>query len=383
MKKYPLFDIYWDEKDIKNVVSVIKRGSYWSTGPEINEFEEKLSDYFNSQYSITFNSGTSALHAVLLAYGINSGEVIVPSMSFIATANCVILAGAKPVFAEIEDETLGLEPESVKEKITDHTKAIIPMHYGGKVCKNIEILREIADDHNLILIEDNAESFGAKIRNKYAGTIGNAGILSFCQNKIITTGEGGAVITNDKDIFEKLLLIRSHGRVEQKGINYFSNINEMDYIEIGYNFRLPSMGAALGISQLEKIEKIIGLRREKGKYYDKILTNIPQIKIIPELDGTRTVYQLYSIFLKNPEDRSNLQEFLLNNGIYTKIYFPSIHLKTYYKKKYGYKEGDLPNTEKISKRILSLPFSLRFKESDQNYIATTIKQFFEKKNEEC
>ncbi|MFX0017203.1 MAG: DegT/DnrJ/EryC1/StrS family aminotransferase [Candidatus Hermodarchaeota archaeon] len=376
-KNYPLFDIYWDKKDIENVVSVIKRGSYWAIGPEIKDFEDKLSDYFNSQYCITFNSGTSALHAVLLAYGITSGEAIVPSMSFIATANCVILAGAKPIFAEIEDETLGLDPEDVKEKITDQTKVIIPMHYGGKVCKHIEALREIADDYKLVLIEDNAESFGAKIKNRFTGTIGNAGVLSFCQNKIITTGEGGAVITDDKDIFEKLLLIRSHGRVEQKGVNYFSNINEMDYIEIGYNFRLPSIGAALGISQLEKIEKIIRLRREKGKFYDKILTEIPQIKINPELEGTRTVYQLYTIFLKNPEDRSNLQEFLLNNGIYTKIYFPPIHLKTYYKNKFGYKEGDFPNTEKISKKILSLPFSLRFKDSDQKYIATKIKQFFE------
>lgn len=376
-KNYPLFDIYWDKKDIENVVSVIKRGSYWAIGPEIKDFEDKLSDYFNSQYSITFNSGTSALHAVLLAYGITSGEAIVPSMSFIATANCVILAGAKPIFAEIEDETLGLDPEDVKEKITDQTKVIIPMHYGGKVCKHIEALREIADDYKLVLIEDNAESFGAKIKNRFTGTIGNAGVLSFCQNKIITTGEGGAVITDDKDIFEKLLLIRSHGRVEQKGVNYFSNINEMDYIEIGYNFRLPSIGAALGISQLEKIEKIIRLRREKGKFYDRILTEIPQIKINPELEGTRTVYQLYTIFLKNPEDRSNLQEFLLNNGIYTKIYFPPIHLKTYYKNKFGYKEGDFPNTEKISKKILSLPFSLRFKDSDQKYIATKIKQFFE------
>ncbi|MFX1459971.1 MAG: DegT/DnrJ/EryC1/StrS family aminotransferase [Promethearchaeota archaeon] len=376
-KNYPLFDIYWDKKDIENVVSVIKRGSYWAIGPEIKDFEDKLSDYFNSQYCITFNSGTSALHAVLLAYGITSGEAIVPSMSFIATANCVILAGAKPIFAEIEDETLGLDPEDVKEKITDQTKVIIPMHYGGKVCKHIEALREIADDYKLVLIEDNAESFGAKIKNRFTGTIGNAGVLSFCQNKIITTGEGGAVITDDKDIFEKLLLIRSHGRVEQKGVNYFSNINEMDYIEIGYNFRLPSIGAALGISQLEKIEKIIRLRREKGKFYDRILTEIPQIKINPELEGTRTVYQLYTIFLKNPEDRSNLQEFLLNNGIYTKIYFPPIHLKTYYKNKFGYKEGDFPNTEKISKKILSLPFSLRFKDSDQKYIATKIKQFFE------
>jgi len=182
-RKYPLFDIYWDEKDIQMITNIIKRGSYWATGPEIREFEEKLESYFNVKYVSAFNSGTSALHAVLLAYNITSGEVIVPSMSFISTANCIILAGAKPIFAEIEDETLGLYPEDVKERITEKTRAILPMHYGGKVCKNIKALREIADDYNLILIEDNAESFGAKIHNEFAGTIGHAGILSFCQNK--------------------------------------------------------------------------------------------------------------------------------------------------------------------------------------------------------
>ena len=377
-KKYPLFEIYWDKNDITAIKKVIKRGSYWAIGPEIREFEEKLEKYFNSKYFVTFNSGTSALHAVLLAHGITSGEVIVPSMSFISTANCVILAGAKPIFAEIEEETIGLDPEDVKEKINNKTRAIIPVHYGGKVCKFIEELREIADDHNLILIEDNAESFGAKINNKLAGTIGHAGMFSFCQNKIITTGEGGAISTEDEEVYKKLLLIRSHGRVENPGMDYFSSIYDMDYIQVGYNFRLPSICAALGISQLNKIEKIIQLRRQKGKYYDKFMESIPEIQIIPELDSSQTVYQLYSIMLKNPEIRDDLQQFLLENGIYTKVYFNPIHVKTFYKKKFGYQEGALPKTEQISKKLLSLPFSLRFTDKDQNYIINNIMEFFER-----
>lgn len=377
-KKYPLFDIYWDKNDIKAIKKVIKRGSYWAIGPEIREFEERLENYFNSKYFVTFNSGTSALHAVLLAHGITSGEVIVPSISFIATANCVILAGAKPIFAEIEEETIGLDPEDVKEKINNKTRAIIPMHYGGKVCKHIKELKEIADDHNLILIEDNAESFGAKINNKLAGTIGHAGMFSFCQNKIITTGEGGAICTEDEEVYKKLLLIRSHGRVENPGTDYFSSIYDMDYIQIGYNFRLPSICAALGISQLNKIEKIIQLRRQKGKYYDKFMESIPEIQIIPELDSSQTVYQLYSIMLKNPEIRDDLQQFLLENGIYTKVYFNPIHVKTFYKKKFGYQEGALPKTEQISKKLLSLPFSLQFTDKDQNYIINNIMEFFER-----
>jgi len=375
-KKYPLFDIYWDDNDIQKVTNVIRRGSYWATGPEIREFEEQLEKYFNSQFVVAFNSGTSALHAALLAYGITSGEVIIPSLSFISTANCVILAGAKPIFSEIEEESMGLNSEDVIERITSKTRAIIPMHYGGRVCKNLRILKEIAEDNNLLLIEDNAESFGAKIGNDFAGTIGNAGMLSFCQNKIITTGEGGAICTNDEKVYEKLLLIRSHGRVEQLGTNYFSNIYEMDYIEIGYNYRISTLSAALGISQLEKIDKIIELRRARGKYYDKNLIDIPEIEIIPELHGFKNVYQLYSILLKTPEKRTDLQEYLLKNNIYTKIYFYPIHLKSFYRRKYGYKEGYLPITERISSRLLSLPFSLRFTDDDQDYIINKIRDFF-------
>jgi len=375
-KKYPLFDIYWDHKDLKNVTNIIRRGSYWAGGPEIREFEMKLEKYLNSKYVLVFNSGTSALHTVLLAYDITSGEVIIPSMSFISTANCVILTGATPIFADIELETLGLDSEDVIKKITNKTKAIIPMHYGGKVCKNIEVLREIADENNLILIEDNAESFGAKFNNKFAGTIGHSGMLSFCQNKIITTGEGGAICTNDEEVYKKLLLIRSHGRVEQPGLNYFSNINVSDYIQVGYNYRMPTICAALGISQLEKIDKIIELRRKIGQYYDDQLSKIPGIEIIPEIRGSRTVYQLYSILLKKPQKKTELQNYLLKNGIYTKIYFDPIHLKTYYRDKFGYSEGSLPKTEEISKKILSLPFSLRFLDEDQDYIINYIKRFF-------
>ncbi len=375
-KNYPLFDIFWDKNDIKKITNVIERGTYWAAGPEIQEFEKKLGNYFSLNHAVTFNSGTSALHALLLAYGITSGEVIVPSMSFISTANCVILAGAKPIFADIEEFSLGLDSEDVKERITKKTKAIIPMHYGGKVCKNIEALKEIADDYDLKLIEDNAESFGAKINNKLAGTIGHAGMLSFCQNKIITTGEGGAILTNEEHIYKKLLLIRSHGRVEKAGVNYFSNIGESDYVEIGYNFRLPTICAALGISQLEKVKKIIELRREVGQFYDDNLSKIPEINIIPELETSFTVFQLYSILLKDSEKRLDLQNFLLKNRIYSKIYFYPIHLKSFYRKKYDFHEGTLPKTESVSKRILTLPISLKFSKNDQNYIINKIKEFY-------
>ena len=168
------------------------------------QLEKEIVRYVGTKYSLTFNSGTSALHADLLAHNVTDGEVIVPSFSFISTANVVVLAGAKPRFAEIEEESYGLNPESVKEKIASKTKAIIPVHYGGAPCKEIKALKEIADDHNLLLIEDAAESFGAKFGDKDIGTFGGAAILSFCQNKIITAGEGGAVVTNDKNLYVRI-----------------------------------------------------------------------------------------------------------------------------------------------------------------------------------
>jgi perosamine synthetase len=380
VRKFPLFDIYWDENDIKKLTNVIKRGSYWAVGPEIEEFEENLASYLDKKYVVTFNSGTSALHAALLAYNITGGEVIVPSLSFISTANCVILAGSKPVFAEIEEDTLGLDPEDVKEKINKNTKAIIPMHYGGKVCNHIEELVEIADNNNLILIEDAAESFGAKSDNKFAGTFGEAGMFSFCQNKIITTGEGGAICTEDADIFAKLKLIRSHGRVDKEDIDFFSNIDESEYIEIGYNYRMPAMCAALGISQLQKVEDIIHLRRKIGQFYDQNLINSQHIEIIPEIKGQRTVYQLYSIFLKNPEVRKNLQNYLLENQIYTKVYFHPIHLKKFYRENFNFDKGHLPITEKISRKLLSLPLSFNFTQEEQMHIIQTIESFFDRQN---
>ena len=166
----PLFKIFWDDEDIQSVTSVIERGAYWTTGPSVDEFERKISDYIGTKYCVAFSSGTSALHSIVLAYGIGEGdEVIVPSFTFIATANCALFTGAKPVFADIEEKTFGLDPQKVIEKITKKTKAIIPVHYGGSPCF-INQLKEIAEDHDLILIEDAAESIGGMVKAQKLGT---------------------------------------------------------------------------------------------------------------------------------------------------------------------------------------------------------------------
>ena len=200
MWKIPLFKIYSEEDDIAQVSEVIRSGMNWATGPKINELESRISEYVGMKYSVTLNSGTSAIHAQLLAHGIGKGdEVIVPSFTFIATANCPLFVGAKPVFADVERDFYGLDPESVKESITRKTKAIIPVHVGGYACR-VKELREIADDHRILILEDAAESLGAKVGGRNVGTFGDSSMFSFCGPKVITTGEGGVIVTNHQGI---------------------------------------------------------------------------------------------------------------------------------------------------------------------------------------
>jgi len=373
--KIPLFKTYWDETDIESVTNVIKRGSYWATGPEIKEFEEKIVGYVGTKYAVTFNSGTSALHALLLAYDLKQGdEVIVPSFTFIATANAPLFVGAKPVFAEIEDRTYGLDPEDVKKRITPKTKAIIPIHYGGCPCL-IKELKEIAEDHNLLLIEDAAESLGAKINDNKVGTFGDSAMFSFCQNKVISTGEGGAITTDSKEIYEKLKLIRSHGRLETQ--DYFSSTEYMDYITLGYNFRMPTMNAALGLSQLKKIDKVIKMRRDKAEYMTKKLSRIKEITLPTAPPDYFHVYQMYTIRIDGTRQiKDRLIQYLGDKGISTKVYFEPVHLSYFYKNKFGFKRGDLPVTERLSDQVLTFHTHPLLKNEEIDYISEEIDKFF-------
>lgn len=370
--KIPLFKIYWDESDVENVSNCIKSGMYWAEGPNIQEFETLIADYIGTKYCATFNSGTSAQHAALLAYGIKEGdEVIVPSFTFISTANSALFVGAKPVFADIEKETFGLDPESVLEKISSKTRAIMPVHYGGCPCK-IQELREIADDYGLILIEDAAESFGAKINEKKIGSFGDASMLSFCQNKVITTGEGGAIVTDSEEIYQKLKLIRSHGR--ENNSQYFSSNKVSDYIALGYNFRMSSLTAALGISQIGKVDKIIKKRREYAFYFtdqlkSEIWNNV-RVSEIPE--SYFNVYQLYTILANQ---RDELKDYLASKGIMTKIYFSPVHTTHFYQNVLGYK-CKLPVTEELSRNVLTLPMHPCLSFDEINYVVNEIKNFY-------
>lgn len=374
--KIPLFRMYNDESDVNAVSDIIKRGTFWAAGPEITEFEKKLAEFSGTKFALTFNSGTSALHVALLAHGVRTHEVIVPSFTFISTANAVILAGGTPVFAEVEPATIGLNSRDVLDRITPNTKAIIPMHYGGFPCADIEVICTLAKDHDLVVIEDVAESMGAHLGGTKAGAFGDSAIYSFCQNKIITTGEGGALVTDSEEIYEKAKLIRSHGRLEGQ-VDYFSSTQDNDYLEVGYNFRMPTILAALGIAQLEKIEKLIHLRRAIAREYNHVFSQIDDIQLLREVpDAALAVYQLYTIFLPNERVRDELQHALKQAGVMTKVYFQPAHLKTLYKENYDYREGDLPVTESLSQRALTLPLFPEMTEEDIQLVTSTVEAFF-------
>jgi len=372
--KIPLYKIYTDDEDIDIITKVVKRGTQWAIGPEIEEFENLIKNYVNCDYCVTMNSGTSSLHATFLASGIGSSdEVIIPSFSFISTANSVLFVNATPVFSDIESETFGLDPNLIEEKISPATKAVVPMDYGGLSCKIMEI-KNIVKEKNLLLIEDAAEALGSSVNGKKVGSFSDASIFSFCGNKVLTTGEGGAVVTNSKPLFEKIKSIRSHGRIDK--INYFDNTSESHYLELGYNWRMSSITAALGISQIQKLDKIIKMRQENANYISLNLSKFKEISTPNPPTGSEHIYQMYTIRLPNKQIRDDLHAYLIKKGIFSKVYFYPIHLTKFYREQLNI-SAILPMTETISEQVLTLPLYPNMTSEEKDYLITSISEFFE------
>ena len=375
--KIPLYKIYSDDEDINLITKIIRRGSEWAIGPEIEEFENAIKNYVGVDYCAVLNSGTSSLHATLLAFGLGKGdEILVPSFSFVSTANSVLFTNATPSFVDIEETTFGLNPKLISGKISTSTKAILPMDYGGQSCK-IDEISKIARDEKLLLIEDAAESLGSSINSNKVGSFSDASIFSFCGNKVLTTGEGGAVVTNSKEVIQKIKLIRSHGRFDKT--NYFENPEKPMYQDLGYNWRMSSITAALGISQLNKLDKIIKMRQKNAAFISSRLKKFPQIITPISPDGYEHIYQMYTIRLPTSKIRNDLRNHLLAKRIFSKVYFDPIHLTPFYRKKFNFKEGDLPVTEKISQQILTIPLFPNMTMEEKNYLVDSISEFFDDK----
>lgn len=373
--KIPLYKIYSDEEDLNLITKIIKRGNRWAIGPEIEEFENAIKNYVGTDFCVTLNSGTSSLHATLLAYDIGvNNSVIVPSFSFISTANSVLFVGATPIFADIEEENFGLDPKDISSKINSSTKAIMPMDYGGTSCKIFEI-KSLAKENNLILIEDAAESLGSTVKENMVGSLADSAIFSFCGNKVLTTGEGGAVVTNSKNIYEKIKLIRSHGRLDK--INYFNNPKNSNYIGLGYNWRMSSLTAALGLSQISKLDKIIKMRQKTANFISSHLSKHKMITLPIPPDGYNHTYQMYTVRLPTKKIRDDLHQFLLKKKIFSKIYFNPIHLTHFYQDKFKSIQISLPTTEKISDQVLTLPLYPNMESEEIDYLVNSIDEFFD------
>lgn len=347
----PFAKPFFSQEDIEEITSYLKEilDSGWLTSHKfVQKFEEKIAEYVRAKHAVATNSCTAALHSIILALGIGKrDEVIVPSNSFVASANIVLYTGAKPVFADVDPKTFDISPESVRNKISNKTKGIVVVHIGGNPVEMDSIL-DIAEENNLFVVEDAAHALGSLYEGKYCGTLGDAGAFSFYPNKVMTTGEGGMVATNNNGLAEKIKMIRNHGR---------SGKGPKPVIEKGYNYRMPEISAAMGLVQMRKLEEFISHRNNLAELYNKLLEEFSWIVPQEVKKKTRSTYYAYITMIENsaPLSRDKLAEELSKEGVGTSIIYHPIHLQPFYKKKFGYKEGELPISEEIGKHSLSLP----------------------------
>jgi len=371
--KFPAYEP-WISKDDKKIVDKALSQSMLTLGPQLEKFESDFCKYSNSKYAIAVSNCTAALHLSLMALGIKKNdEVIIPDLTFVADANAILACNAKPVIADINKENFFLSISNIKKNITKKTKAIIPVHIYGQVC-NIDEILDVAKDNNLKVIEDCAHAVGTFHKSKHVGTLGSTGCFSFYPTKNITTAEGGMVITNSKQIAEKVRQLRSHGMTKSLQNRYSSEYPWIfDILEPGYNYRLDEIRAALGITQLKRIKKINELRKKASLYYFKNLQNIPGI-VLPDMVNDKThSYHLYTIRVTNQYKLSRNQLFkkLKDNGIRTTVYWMPIHKYTAYEKFAN--KSNVINTTKIYDEILALPLFPNISKIHQDSVIKVIK----------
>ena len=362
--KIPLSKPYIDKEDIVGVKKVLKSLSL-SLGPKLKEFENEFANYVGSKYACGVSSGTAGLHLAIKALGLKKDdEVITSPFSFIASTNCILYENLKPVFVDINENTFNIDPYQIKKKITKKTKAIIVIHVFGQPAE-MNLIIKIAKKHGLKIIEDACESLGSKYYHRKTGTMGDIGVFAFYPNKQITTGEGGMIVTNNKNIYKDVLSLRNQGRnLKNKWL-----IHE----KLGYNYRMNEISASLGITQLKKINWIIQERNKIAKLYFKYLSGNKNI-ILPILNKNNNLSWFVFVIRIINNKRDYIAKKLLEEGIETRNYFPPIHLQPFIKKMFNYKIGSFPITEKISSQTLALPFFIGLKEKEIKNISQLIKK---------
>lgn len=346
-----------DDADIEAVINVLK-SDYLTTGPAIQEFEQKVANYVDANYAVAFSNGTAALHGSCFAAGIQEGdEVITTPMTFAASANCVRYQGGTVVFADINPRTYNIDPDEIEKKITNQTKAIIPVDFTGQPV-DLDRILSIAKKHNLIVIEDAAHAIGAKYKGRKIGSISDMTMFSFHPVKHVTTGEGGIITTNNKEYYEKLIQFRSHGitRDKDKLINNHGPwYYEMHFL--GYNYRMTDIQAALGSSQMDKLVSFVERRKEIATTYNEAFKHIPEITIPYQHEDSDSSWHLYVIKLNLEQlsaDRKTIFETFQCNNIGVNVHYIPVHLLPYYQE-LGYQKGSLPKAEDLYESIITLP----------------------------
>ncbi len=348
----------------KAVLEVMRSGSY-ILGTNNKEFEKEMCEYLDVKHAVALNSGTDALHLALRALDIGEGdEVISTAFTFVATSESIGIVGAKPVFVDIDPDTFNIDASKIEAAITPKTKAIIPVHLYGQPC-DMDVIMDIAKRHNLFVIEDACQAIGAEYKGKKVGTIGDIGCFSFYPTKNLgTMGDGGMVTTNSQYLKDRILALRNHGGA----VRYHHD-------EIGVNSRLDEIQAAILRVKLPYVDKWNKLRREHASYYNELFKNCDLIETPKELDGTYCVYHQYTVKVPN---RDEVHKMLADEGIGAMIYYPiPLHLQKVHAK-YNFKEGMLPNTEKDTKLVLSLPMFAEITKEEQETVAKTLIKCVEK-----
>lgn len=368
------------QPEIDEVVATLRSG-WIGSGPRVAAFEQAFRDYLGAGHAVAVNSCTAALHLAMIAIGLQPGdEVIVPSMTFASTANGVIHAGGRPVLADCDRRTLCLDPEDAARRITARTRAILPVHFAGRVC-DMDSLLALARRHGLRVVEDCAHAIETLYQGRHAGTLGDIGAFSFYATKNLVTGEGGMVTTADSDWANRIKTLALHGltadawkRFSDEGFKHY------EVVEVGFKYNMMDLQAALGLHQLERIEANLARREAIWARYDQAFADLPVFLTPPAEAGTRHARHLYTLLLDIERLRVGRDEILAalhRQRIGTGIHYRAVHLHRYYRETLGYTRGDLPNADWVSERTLSLPLSPKLTDDDVEDVVFAVRHTLE------
>lgn len=364
-----------EQDDIQAVVDVLQ-SDFLTTGPKIAEFEQTVADYVGAKYAVAISNGTSALHAACFAAGIGPGdEVITTPLTFAASANCVLYCGGTPVFADVDPKTYNIDPEDIRRKITDRTKAIIAVHLAGQPC-DMDAIHSIAREHGLIVIEDGAHALGSVYKGKKVGSMSDMTTFSFHPVKPITTGEGGMIVTDKENFYKKMVLFRSHGITRDDSM-MTRNDGPWFYqqFDLGYNYRITDIQCALGCSQMKKLDRFLARRKEIVARYNEAFADSDNIITPYQLSDTESGWHLYIVQVKNC-DRRQVFEAMREKGIGVNVHYIPVYMHPYYQE-HGYENVHCANAEEIYSHIISLPLYPGLTSEQQDYVIDTLKSLCE------